>query len=124
MTVTASDPILSVTGGTYTPGFDGFRYHMLDTPISLYATTYEIISAELGAGFTQKWSGISNFAGLTGPQTAVFSGSVKTSADYETNPAPAQVTPGLGGPNFLIQTPEPTAIGVVAILGVGLIRRR
>src|SRR5580765_4505549 len=46
VSVTSSDPILSVTGGTYTPGSDGFRYHMLDTPISLYATTYEIMSAE------------------------------------------------------------------------------
>jgi hypothetical protein len=120
--VVSTDPILSPNGAPYTSG-DGFRYHFLDTPIVLDAETYEIQAAELGTGYAYSWLGNVNIPGLTGPLVPEFNENISNLANYGTTPA-GNLSPGLAGPNFLVATPEPTALGACALAGLALLRRR
>ena len=132
--VSANDPIFALDGGPYVSG-DGFRYHMLDTPISLYSARqastetpvgYEIMANNKGEGYATNWVGTATFTDVNAPLKSTYSMEVPSGADYETNTLSG--AEGFGqaflGPNFLIQTPEPTAITIVAIASLTLIRRR
>jgi len=128
--VTATDPIMAPNGGPYVSG-DGFRYHMLDTPITLYSDPqvptlpkpgYEIQAANMGSGYATNWASVTN-DGVIGPIAATYSMNTPSTPDYETNVF-TSFGQAFAGPNFLIQTPEPTAIALVAVGTVALIRRR
>ena len=132
--MTASDPITAPDGSPYVSG-DGFRYHVLTTPITLYsdrqASTaspvgYEIMANNMGTGYATNWVATTT-NGVTGPVKSTYStNSLITTADYETNILTGAEGFGqaFAGPNFLIQTPEPTALAMVAMTSVILIRRR
>jgi len=134
--VTADDPILAPNGGPYVSG-DGFRYHMLDTPITLYsdrqASTsgpvgYEIMANNLGEGYATNWVGTATYTDVNAPLKSTYSTDQPSGAVYETNTLAG--TEGFGqaffGPNFLVQTPtpEPGAMAVMALGSIALIRRR
>jgi len=123
--VTASDPIMAPDGGPYVSG-DGFRYHVLPNPISLYATGYEIQANNENAGYASNWVGLTTFDGITAPIKSTYSMDQPSTADYETNTLTGAENFGQAfvGPNFLIQTPEPGAMAVVAMAAVACIRRR
>jgi hypothetical protein len=110
--VSSSDPILSLSGGTYTSG-DGFRYHFLDTPLTLPGGTYMIQESDFGTGFKGAAQNLTLAQFIEGPYHATYnlsddnSGYGNTLADGE--------LPGFFGPNFLI-APEP---GAAALLLVG-----
>lgn len=132
--VLPTDPILSVDGSPYVSG-DGFRYHILDTPITLYsdrqASTaspagYEIQANNRGSGYATNWSGTATYTEVNAPIRSTWSSIVPSGADYQTNTLTG--SEGFGqaffGPNFLIQTPEPTAITLLALTSLTLLRRR
>jgi hypothetical protein len=123
--VTASDPIMAPDGSPYVSG-DGFRYHVLPNPIALYATGYEIQSNNENAGYATNWVGLTTFDGITAPIKSTYSMDQPTTADYEINTLTGAENFGQAfvGPNFLIQTPEPTVMALVAMASVALIRRR
>ncbi len=134
VSVLPTDPILAVDGSAYVSG-DGFRYHMLDTPITLYsdrqASTaspagYEIMANNMGSGYATNWVGTATYTEVNAPIKSTYSMIVPSGADYETNTLTG--SEGFGqaffGPNFLVQTPEPTAITLVAVASVALLRRR
>jgi len=121
--VTSSDPILAPNGSAYTSG-DGFRYHFLDTPITLDAETYEILASNMGTGYARTWTGVATFEGIIGPRNATFSSVVPSNgAGYQTDLAPSTFLPGLAGPNFLV-LPEPASLGVLVMAALCLVRRR
>jgi hypothetical protein len=120
--VVSTDPILSINGTPYTGG-TGFRYHVLDTPITLDAETYEIQANNNGTGYATNWIGQANIDGLTAPLAATWSMDQPLGADYEANVQPS-FAPGIAGPNFLVAVPEPVATGLLAVTSMMLIRRR
>ena len=109
--VTSTDPILSLSGGTYTSG-DGFRYHTLTTPITLAAGTYEIANSQLGTGFGSNATGIAEATGVSAPTHATFTNPDDTGS-YNPNTFDNNL-PGNIGPNFLDLHPGARAVGLLA----------
>jgi len=126
-TVLATDPIFGLDGGAYTSG-DGFRYHTLASPVTLDTGTYEIMTVNLGTGYAMSWTGIGNASGVSAPLVGTYSSTPTDTVSYGTSvehwgPAENSIG-GLAGPNFLVGVPEPSGVGVVALVCAGLVRRR
>jgi len=75
-------------GSPYVSG-DGFRYHMLDTPISLYSDPltstalkpgYEIQAANMGSGYATDWFA-TTADGVTAPIRSTYSINLPSTAD-------------------------------------------
>jgi hypothetical protein len=119
--VSSTDPILSLSGGTYTSG-DGFRYHHLAAPLNLTGGTYMIQESNFGTGFKAVGQNLALAPFMEGPYHPTYTIADDT-ATYGTSVADFD-QPGLFGPNFLLAVPEPAAIGVLALFGLLCIRRR
>ena len=103
-TVTPADPILSLSGGTYTSG-DGFRYSIFSSPLTLPAGTYELVESQFATSFGQFPTSLAAAPGVSGMVNVdyILPNNV---AGYATN---VSVLTSAFGPNLLVVVPEPTS---------------
>ncbi len=133
-TVLATDPIVSISGGTYTSG-TGFRYRDLDAPVTLTAGTYQIVVANHGTGVYQggtlAGTGVDGIAPLgPGLSNGLYKSPTHT-PDYVYPAGGAGVYNATAlnanvGPNFIVAVPEPAMMttGVLMLGGLTMRRRK
>jgi len=110
-----------VAGGDRETLINQFRYHRLDTPVTLQAGTYTIgalYSVENGDNDDFRVEAADNFATI--PQLKYLQALYTSDSTLMRPATPGVATKGYFGPNFTV-TPEPSSLTLAGTAALGLI---